>query len=452
MNISFIKKEGNARLLLIFAGWGMDARPFGALVAEGYDIAVAWDYTDEQVDRELLSRYREIAVIAWSMGVYEAARCLPGADLPVTLTVAVNGTMTPVNDLTGIPTAVFDGTLASLSEATLQRFNRRMCGSAPALNAYNATKPQRDIDSLRLELESIGRRARLEAVPELRWDAAVIGGRDMIFPAEGQRNAWQGISVTETDEPHLPDFQKIINQFVINKIKVAQRFGATRPGYDRDATFQHSVGEHLVAQLLKLAGGREIGTAIEIGAGSGRLAAIYSPTLAIDRLELWDIAPITPEQAPEGAVIVTDDAEARLRTTPDNSADLIISASTLQWFNSPVRGLMEIERVLRPGGIAAVALYVEGTYRSCADTLGSSLHYADPASLISALRHSNIHFSELGDDTVRFDSTRELLDHLRSTGVNATAAISPSQLRKALTDNSLRQLEYRTLYLIFTKL
>lgn len=454
MNLTVINRDPGAgrRLLLIWAGWGMDARPFEHLAAPGYDIAVVWDYTDESLDPTPLEGYREIVVMAWSMGVYEASMLLGRYNLPVTLTVAVNGTMRPVDDERGIPTAIFDGTLDTLSDNTLARFNRRMCGSAPALELFNGRRPQRDIDSLRGELAAIGRRARSEEA-SFGWDAAVIGTRDMIFPAAAQRRAWQGVATVEIDDPHLPDFQRIIERFLVNKPKVAARFEAARADYDNEASLQRRAGERLVAQLLSiLPAGSRVDRAVEIGAGSGRLAMIYASALDIKELELWDIAPIALQPDVEGVTVVIDDAETRLKSLDDDSIDLIISSSTLQWFNSPVGGVREIERVLRPGGIAAIALYVNGTYRSCRDLLGGGLNYASADAIIGALSKSTIRFSLITDEEVTFESTRSLLEHIRHTGVNATADVATGTLRAVMADNSLRTLEYKTLYLIFRKL
>ena len=49
MQIEYIVREDNTRLLLIFAGWSTDASAFGGLVCPGYDVAVLSGYTDLSV-------------------------------------------------------------------------------------------------------------------------------------------------------------------------------------------------------------------------------------------------------------------------------------------------------------------------------------------------------------------------------------------------------------------
>ena len=59
------------RLILLFAGWSMSARPFAGLTMPGYDIAVAWDYRDMSAPwLKTISDYEEIVLVAWSFGVH----------------------------------------------------------------------------------------------------------------------------------------------------------------------------------------------------------------------------------------------------------------------------------------------------------------------------------------------------------------------------------------------
>ncbi len=436
------------------AGWGMDANPFRGLESPGYDIAVTWDYNDESFDRSVLSQYREIVVIAWSMGVMECARIIPDTELPVTLTIAVNGTMTPVSDHTGIPEAIFNGTLESLSETTLKRFNRRMCGSADCYKSFAEKAPQRSIESLRQELEALGKRATgNDTTSGMRWDMAVIGSRDMIFPAANQVKAWNGTETLVIDEPHLPDFQSIINRFVVDKQRVASRFNNTRDTYDTSAMLQHDVAARLAGALInKVGNGSHFEKAIEIGAGSGRLTRLYLPALDIKHLELWDLASMDPDMVPTVAAMIADDAEARLFDVDDESVDLLVSASTLQWFNSPVNALNRIKRILKPGGIAAISMYTRGTYASLAEATGVSINYVSPARVKEAVEpECNIDLFSVENDVQTFDSSRDLIEHMRLTGVNAAGSTSNATLRKILTDNTLKQLEYNSTTIIFTK-
>ncbi len=456
MNISFIKQDNNRHLILLMAGWGMDAAPFATLDYPGYDIAVVWDYTDESIDKNLLSDYREVIVLAWSMGVMEADRVIPGLGLPISLSVAINGTTTPVNDSTGIPKAIFDGTLNTLSDSTLQRFNKRMCGSAEAFRRFSDTAPSRSIRSLRDELQILGERSlKQTSAQSMNWDFAIIGSRDMIFTTANQTNAWPDTPKIYIEEPHLPDFQSIINRLIVNKERVASRFGESRETYDSSALIQHNVARSLADRLIEISANRacRYNTAIEIGAGNGRLTAIYASALNIGQLELWDLT--MPAEACHhypGSTCIADDAEARLFEITDNSIDLIVSASTIQWFNSPCSAIRQIERVLTRGGIAAITLYTTGTYESLAKSTGFSINYVSPERIKHSLS-TNCDIIHLNTDylTAKFENTRQLIEHMRLTGVNAAGSTPMTSLRKMLIDNTLTQLEYNSTTIIFQK-
>ena len=96
----FLKKEGNPRLLLFFSGWGADDHLFDRPVAEGYDYMLCFDYRNMDFDFTLLDGYREIRLLAWSMGVWAAGRVLAGHDeYSFSLKLAVNGTPYPIHEI-----------------------------------------------------------------------------------------------------------------------------------------------------------------------------------------------------------------------------------------------------------------------------------------------------------------------------------------------------------------
>lgn len=437
------------------AGWGMDDKPFGELSFPGYDIAVAWDYTDEAFDATLLARYREVVVIAWSMGVYESNRLLPQLKLPVSLAIAVNGTLHPVDDTRGIPVDIFNGTLATLNERNLEKFRRRMCGSRDNLEQFLAHAPRRTLESLHHELAAIGKRALTAAPsgasPSLRWDIAIAARQDLIFPYPNQVNAWSGIPCHSIDASHLPDFKKILEHYVIDKEKVTDSFGRARSSYDSHINVQRQVSDTL-AQLLEQHTPAFFDTAIEIGGGTGTFTRRWMSKLQPRSTQVWDIATLDPRDFPAGTTLVCDDAEMRLHRLAPASVDLIASASTLQWFNSPLKAIDYMTQALKPGGTLAFAVYTKGTFLSLDDSLGVSLNYLDAQDYISRLKENNLkvvhHVTNFAE---HFTSTRQLLDNLRLTGVNATASPSPSKLRKVLQENSLTHLDYTILYIIATK-
>ena len=88
----FLKKDGTERLLLFFAGWGMDERPFLDL-NPSCDFMVCFDYLSMDFDAGLVRGYDRIDVVAWSMGVFAASRLDVLDRLAVFSSTAFNGTL-----------------------------------------------------------------------------------------------------------------------------------------------------------------------------------------------------------------------------------------------------------------------------------------------------------------------------------------------------------------------
>ena len=70
----FIIKQNNPNLLLFFAGWGMDVHPFEHFRPAHHDFLICYDYRSLHFDVSLLNGYKQIDVVAWSMGVWAATQ------------------------------------------------------------------------------------------------------------------------------------------------------------------------------------------------------------------------------------------------------------------------------------------------------------------------------------------------------------------------------------------
>lgn len=224
MKTEWLRKEGSEKLLIFFNGWGMDGRIAAHLVNKSLeeggneacneafteDVLVCYDYRTLEPGEGFMaevSRYPHITVVAWSFGVWAAQQVkLP----PVARALALNGTLYPVHDTLGISSVVFQATLASYSEESRNRFNRRMCGSSEAFACFSTMSPSRDTSEQKEELEALNTHFQsrsLPSTPDWHYSHAVIGGRDLVFPAEQQYAAWRGVPQTIIgDMAHFPFF------------------------------------------------------------------------------------------------------------------------------------------------------------------------------------------------------------------------------------------------------
>ena len=215
MKSAWLRKEGAEELLIFFNGWGMDERIGAHLLVQTpsealpQDVLACHDYRSlelEKVVQDELCRYKQITIVAWSFGVWVAQH----TELPlITKAIAVNGTLYPVDTDKGIRPDLFQATLATFSEENRQRFNRRMCGSSEALALFSAMAPDRTVDDQREELALLQEHflASERTMAAWNYDHAIIGGKDLVFLAQQQYNAWEGTSRTViSDMPHFPFF------------------------------------------------------------------------------------------------------------------------------------------------------------------------------------------------------------------------------------------------------
>lgn len=214
MNSRFLIKNNHTDLLVFFSGWGGEETLFSGYCPPGTDWLFCDDYRSLDFDIGLLSGYKNIKVVAWSLGVWVAGHVLGNSRAPIREAVAVNGTPRPLDDIYGIPDAVFKGTLDGLNEVSLGKFRRRMCGSTAVLQVFMSHGPQRTASELKDELSALYHAIKSEPEPDFRWTAALAGQADMIFPFRNQQAFWtdRSVPIEVCNEAHYSEnlFRKAI--------------------------------------------------------------------------------------------------------------------------------------------------------------------------------------------------------------------------------------------------
>ncbi len=461
---TYVASQGNGRLLMVFLGWGMSPEPFISLSKPGYDVMLLWNYRpagDDSFDclRRMIDGYSEIVVVAWSFGVVAASYVLDAlSDLPFTRTIAVNGTPRHIDRCMGIPPAVFALTLRGLSPAAVVKFNTRMFADEKERIWFESYPSTRGFESVQAELNLFGELPPYNSSAN-RWNFAVVGGKDAIFPPANQSACWEGSGCKVTLFPesgHYIDMQKVIDDFVVDKDLVANRFGTAMETYRESAGAQREVARRLWESAEPFLPGRK-DTVVEVGVGDGLFTELYADRLRPKELLLLDIAEVETSRFPTKSRFVRCDAETVFsQLCPDASVDAVFSSSTLQWFNSPEVFVARAYRALRPGGILAFSFYGEGTYREVAEITGVSLKYPDPSGWKQV---GEILLIEKETVEARFADATAAVRHISRTGVNAlrrnpsTAVAAGRKLIRDLPKNADGSvtLTYVPYYLIIRK-
>ena len=191
MRIDWLNKKGGELVVVFFNGWGMDSRAVSHLKTE-IDVVMCYDYRDiNDAIFPSLEGYKEVYVVAWSMGVWSASNLLPKMNLQALKLICLNGTECPVNDKKGIPTKIYELTEKGMTEKGREKFLQRMLDGVEELKHFEQNKPLRLIEEVCEELTAI-RMQSTSMQNELKWDKVYISEKDIIFPVVNQQNYWQG--------------------------------------------------------------------------------------------------------------------------------------------------------------------------------------------------------------------------------------------------------------------
>ena len=200
MKGSWLHRTAKDQLIVFCNGWGMDGTPFQALASSEYDVYMFYDYYDlipPQPLEDIMHGYRQILLISWSMGVWVAQKLFSDSADLFHRTIAINGTLCPVDDNLGIPEKIFTETLTGFNETTRMKFYRRMCREKTNLKMFLARQPRRSPVEQRNELAALQRKVDCISVEQSIYQEIIIAEYDWVVPSTNQREFWRGKQTTE---------------------------------------------------------------------------------------------------------------------------------------------------------------------------------------------------------------------------------------------------------------
>lgn len=421
MKIEFIRRGAETRLILIFAGWSTDTEFYAGCIADGWDTAVVSDYRD-MTPPQIPSQYTTVYIFAYSLGVWAAAR----SNIPAAARVAIFGTPRPVSDDFGIPPSTFTGTANGLCEKSLAKFHLRMAGCKTAFEKLSEMLPSTPkVFTLKEELLQIAKEStcdmRCPNTYRYRWHRAYIANSDRIIPTENQIRYWQNCPETETvilESPHFADIATIIRQCIPNPRAIGEGFANALPTYRKYAIVQAEICQRIGEILGETFSNKnnKADSLLEIGPGKGLLTEEWSKVLKPAKATYVDLYELQLFGKAADERYLVRDAEEWLEST-DEKFDVILSASAIQWFADPIRFISTVRSHLNPGGMAVISTFARGNLREL-DTLRPSpiiYHSADEYASNDGTS------TETWERVLNFESSRELLLHLKRTGVKPSS-------------------------------
>lgn len=195
MQLKTTRNPGATRLLVFFQGWGMDEAVFPFADDPALDLALLFDYQDLVIPGELqnlVPDYAEIYLAGWSMGVWVLSRVLPSLSLTPQMTIAINGTLSPIHENYGINPEIFDATLNALDHRGRDKFIRRMFASHADFERFAPLMPRRLLESQKEELAALKKFILENPEPSASaFTHIIITQNDRIIPTPSQQRFWE---------------------------------------------------------------------------------------------------------------------------------------------------------------------------------------------------------------------------------------------------------------------
>lgn len=197
MKYKWLNQKNNPKIILFFNGWGMDENVVKHLDCEDYDVLMFYDYNtlETDFDWDLLNIYSEKNLIAWSMGVMVGGKYLDKLGA-LKQTVAINGTLKPIDENYGIHPKIYDLTIKGFNEKGRKRFIDSMFNKTIDINC------NREIDEQHSELIAL---KNYQANEAFEYNKVLISDNDKIIPTKSQVAFW-GIE-PNLKGGHCPFFQ-----------------------------------------------------------------------------------------------------------------------------------------------------------------------------------------------------------------------------------------------------
>lgn len=218
---------------------------------------------------------------------------------------------------------------------------------------------------------------------------------------------------------------------MIDKELVKNNFKKNFKSYDDNAFVQKEMAE----QLIKLIPDNNFSKVLEIGTGTGIFTRLLAEKISFKDFYANDIVSESVqylEKVLNGAIFIKGDAE--LIEFPRNLS-LVASNATLQWVCDPCEMFSRISSSLKSKGLFVFSTFGAANFAEFRDITGVGLNYLPVAELKKTLE-KDFEIIEIFEEqkTLYFKSFRDILKHIKYTGVNGVS-------RQRLSISEVKELE-----------
>ena len=219
MKTSWLHNNGRKNLIVFCNGWGMDASPFQSLTSGDYDVYMLYDYRELSTSPDIEAvalPYDKVHLVSWSMGVWVGQKLFSDKKYLFNRTIAINGTLCPIDNEFGIPVEVFNATLADFGESARLKFYKRMCREKTNLQSFLASRPRRSLADQGEELVALKEQVDCCSADLSMYREIIVAEKDFIMPTANQLRYWQKMQVAQVSGHHFlfnlfSDWQQLLD-------------------------------------------------------------------------------------------------------------------------------------------------------------------------------------------------------------------------------------------------
>ncbi|EPF77434.1 malonyl-[acyl-carrier protein] O-methyltransferase [Acinetobacter gyllenbergii] len=207
----------------------------------------------------------------------------------------------------------------------------------------------------------------------------------------------------------------------INKALVARRFAKAGQSYVEHAVVQKQISAQLF-EYLKVYCPQNLASVLEIGCGSGNLTHLLQSHFQVEQLFLNDLYADVDQHFLNFKHVNWLIGDIEQLNLPQ-SLDAVLSSSALQWMLDLPALLRRIHKALKPNAYFGFSTFGPDNLTEIKQLTGQGLNYIGLESLKRQLEQQGfeILLIEQALKQVYFDHPKSVLQHLKATGVTATA-------------------------------
>jgi len=207
----------------------------------------------------------------------------------------------------------------------------------------------------------------------------------------------------------------------LNKNLVAQRFAKAGQSYSEHAIVQKQICQNLTSLLQQFCPSKML-RVFEIGCGSGNLTHLITASFQIEELILNDLYADVQQHFNHQENLKWLIGDVETLEFPQQ-LDMIVSGSALQWMQDLPLLLKHSNGALVDQGWLCFSTFGYQNLMEIKELTGQGLSYWSVENWNRALTQAGfeiLHLSE-SETQLYFDSPKAVLQHLKATGVTATA-------------------------------